>query len=97
MPANKNKNTNSSHSDEVNPDLLNAIRRIVREEIQKEVKNTKNQFEAIKKSVQGIHASLQDIEAGLTFTQKRLDDTIKVILPALSGHMTLLTEVLAKL
>ena len=90
MPRGK---VNTDDDDTVSSKLLDEIRKIVREEVDKSLDR---KLKTIQDDIAAIKDRLTPIEKGLDFASQRLDDTVKVILPDLSSHMTQLAEGLAK-
>ena len=89
----KGKKEEEDAGGDVSTKLLEEIRKVVREEMDKSLDE---KLKPIRDEIAAINDRVTPIEDGLKFTSQRLEDTVKVILPDLCAHMTMLAEGLAK-
>ena len=84
------KDDDLDDDDESNLDkgLLNAIRRIVREEVSKRLDKIETDIADLKQ----VNTHVDDLQKALDHTSARLDFLIKTTLPALTDHMAKVAE-----
>ena len=77
---------------EIDPQIMEAIKQAIREEISPKLKDIDD---SVKKILELQHR-VEDIEKAVKDTQDRLEDTVNELLPSIADHIAKISEGLAQ-